>query len=222
MALLDIIRLAGVTSGPVFDPGKEYALTIADAEAAITKGGCLCRKGWRLADYSDCATAMNGWCCDPNGDPAGPWCLTAGTCGGASWDRCNPWPSRPAGLQVVSRALGAGGEWKPDMSARLLAGFTMANSMQDVGVGKKVPQLGLEVGPEGKASGAAPLTNSGCVCKAESRCSAESGWCCNAEGHADGPWCNTASTCAGRTFDLCTPSALNRAVLELVPGALVI
>jgi len=57
--------------------------------APLTQRSCQCRsssQGW----VPHCATASNGFCCNPNSDPLGDWCLTTSACEGKNFDYCSP------------------------------------------------------------------------------------------------------------------------------------
>uniref|UniRef100_A0A7S1QGY9 Metalloendopeptidase n=1 Tax=Alexandrium catenella TaxID=2925 RepID=A0A7S1QGY9_ALECA len=56
--------------------------------APATEGQCVCEDGWATEGLPRCATAENGWCCNPDGDARGPWCVTRGRCLGRVWDYC--------------------------------------------------------------------------------------------------------------------------------------
>mmetsp|Transcript_62917 Transcript_62917/g.189818 ORF Transcript_62917/g.189818 Transcript_62917/m.189818 type:complete len:312 (+) Transcript_62917:80-1015(+) len=69
------------------------ALLSARAEslvAPLTQVECLCEEGWAAKGMKHCATAANGWCCDPDGDSKGAWCITKGACQGQIWGYCRP------------------------------------------------------------------------------------------------------------------------------------
>jgi hypothetical protein len=63
------------------DPREAHA-----SMAPVTSKGCTCSS---TGQYS-CANGGNGFCCNGDGDPNGPWCMTTVTCGGTNWDYCNP------------------------------------------------------------------------------------------------------------------------------------
>lgn len=58
--------------------------------APVTKGQCVCQELWATEGSPRCATAENGWCCNPDRDAQGPWCVTRGRCQGRVWDYCRP------------------------------------------------------------------------------------------------------------------------------------
>lgn len=66
------------------------------AIAPTTIVGCTCRP---TEPKLDCANAGNGFCCNPDDNPAGPWCFTTELCLGARVDSCIP----PSGTPVDCR-----------------------------------------------------------------------------------------------------------------------
>uniref|UniRef100_A0A7S0FAS4 Metalloendopeptidase n=1 Tax=Pyrodinium bahamense TaxID=73915 RepID=A0A7S0FAS4_9DINO len=63
---------------------------VDDLVAPVTKDQCLCKEHWAVEGMIRCASAENGWCCDPDEDPGGSWCVTEGSCLGRVWDYCKP------------------------------------------------------------------------------------------------------------------------------------
>jgi len=187
---------------------KAYMARMA-RDAATTRNGCECMSSWRLQGKDECAEVGNAYCCNPNNDSAGMWCLTASQCRGETWDRCSPRPLN-ASLQI----FGEGGHKLAQ--ARLLAEFLGEDPFKE-----KAPIL-LRAAKPGEQAFVAPLTQQGCICAAANRtapgghrCSAKSGWCCRSPEHEGGEWCETVGDCAGRHWDHCTPATTNRAVFEL-------
>jgi len=60
----------------------------------LTMDECICQKDWVAEGMQRCGTAENGWCCNPDNDTIGDWCMTAGVCQGRVWDYCRPPPPR--------------------------------------------------------------------------------------------------------------------------------
>lgn len=56
------------------------------ATAPATHSGCVCRG----IGGSPCAGVTNGFCCNADNDPQGPWCYTQGDCFGRVRDYCTP------------------------------------------------------------------------------------------------------------------------------------
>eukprot|EP00406_Dinophysis_acuminata_P008184 CAMPEP_0179216426 /NCGR_PEP_ID=MMETSP0797-20121207/3373_1 /TAXON_ID=47934 /ORGANISM="Dinophysis acuminata, Strain DAEP01" /LENGTH=699 /DNA_ID=CAMNT_0020922585 /DNA_START=260 /DNA_END=2355 /DNA_ORIENTATION=+ len=73
------------------------------SKAPITKKGCLCQEGWVSEGKADCATAKNGWCCNPDNNSVGSWCLTQGLCNGDTFDFCDPEEERLKTLAPTTR-----------------------------------------------------------------------------------------------------------------------
>jgi hypothetical protein len=63
------------------DPREDHT-----ALAPTTTKGCTCSSS---GQYS-CATNANGFCCNGDNDPIGPWCITSEACSGTNWDYCTP------------------------------------------------------------------------------------------------------------------------------------
>jgi len=58
--------------------------------APVTKDNCVCQEHWATEGNPRCASAENGWCCNPDKDTQGHWCVTKGRCLGRVWDYCRP------------------------------------------------------------------------------------------------------------------------------------
>lgn len=81
---------------------KQLSLELSDEilkveHAPFTYLGCLCKHDWQAEGFDACAEASNGFCCNPDQDPQGDWCMTEATCGGRDRDYCSPKP--PWGIQ---------------------------------------------------------------------------------------------------------------------------
>jgi len=50
----------------------------------------MCQAGWWPAGEGQACTEESGWCCNPDNDPLGPWCVTQGGCHGRERDYCRP------------------------------------------------------------------------------------------------------------------------------------
>lgn len=191
-----------------------YELELGLLETARTKAGCTCRP-WRLQNFTPCATQANGWCCNPNHDPRGDWCITTTSCKGQAWDNCEP---RPLRRQFQIRHAGG----KAIGSAWLTSDFTGINPFETAS-GTHRHVMKLLPGWEGPSLVIAPLTKFGCQCvepSAGSRggkdCTVERGWCCSKSNERQSDWCWTKGACHGRSWDYCTPADTNRAILEMI------
>lgn len=64
--------------------------TFKNMEAPVAMGECVCQEKWAAKGVRACATSANGWCCNPDDDKGGPWCITEGVCQGRIWAHCRP------------------------------------------------------------------------------------------------------------------------------------
>mmetsp|Transcript_54298 Transcript_54298/g.156111 ORF Transcript_54298/g.156111 Transcript_54298/m.156111 type:complete len:533 (+) Transcript_54298:72-1670(+) len=184
-----------------------YQLSLAKAEDPLSTNGCLCQP-WQLDGYPKCAFSWNSFCCNPNDDPAGPWCMTDGACTDRAWDRCEP--SSPA-VEIKDQ----GG--KLLSTAKLRVGFTgndLVQSLSASGAGASLLLMPASLQTE---TVSAPLTIMGCYCKPSPRCNATSGWCCKEGSSSGASICSVEGDCYGRAWDFCTPAIANRAIFEFEP-----
>jgi len=74
-----------------------------DMEAPIAIGECICQEEWAAKGVRNCASRDNGWCCNPDKDKGGPWCVTEGVCQGQVWARCRPKDQASQPIAPVTR-----------------------------------------------------------------------------------------------------------------------
>lgn len=91
----DVSRLAGLygCTGHPTTSGQLLTRLVLRSEsliAPVSKDQCICQERWRAVGDGHCANEENGWCCNPDEDKYGPWCLTVGRCMGRIWDYCRP------------------------------------------------------------------------------------------------------------------------------------
>mmetsp|Transcript_32796 Transcript_32796/g.83261 ORF Transcript_32796/g.83261 Transcript_32796/m.83261 type:complete len:527 (-) Transcript_32796:93-1673(-) len=198
---------AQIPQQPLIRQGS-YQLSLAKAEDPLSTNGCLCQP-WQLDGYPKCAFSWNSFCCNPNDDPAGPWCMTDGSsCTGRAWDRCEP--SSPA-VEIKDQ----GG--KLLSTAKLRVGFTGDDLVQTLSASGAGASLRLMPASLQTETVNAPLTIMGCYCKPSPRCSATSGWCCKEGSSSGASICFVEGDCYGRAWDFCTPATSNRAIFEFEP-----
>lgn len=217
--LVALIHLVGNESarmtaiGPFLaDPAKYTARLEADKPGTLN--GCACRRGWKLQGKDVCASPNNGFCCNPNDDVAGPWCVTDGPCVGEQWDRCQPHLLRTH-LLVHDRegALVSHAELTTDFTRGSPLDLPFADTLK-----LRPATLGEQQEP------VAPLTKNGCMCappeEAEAglvfrQCTKEDGFCCKGRDGAH-DWCPTVGNCGGEDWDECTRASVNRALFREV------
>jgi hypothetical protein len=194
-----------------------------------TTSGCTCRQTWTFTGFPTC----QNFCCNPDGDSAGSWCFTVGTCQGLNWGSCAP----IGGVVTTTSTTPSGGvrysvngcacrqRWQlqgyntpctnyccsPDGDVN--GDWCFTDSPCSYTWGYCLPQSGQSTTSVAKTTtspSSSRFTTSGCACmqtwtlaSTNFKCTTS---CCNPD-RSSGDWCFTVQKCNGVNWGFCSSSS---------------